>query len=59
MVTSDQRWQSKKEAREGLAEKGLEAVKDVEASSKEPGMPQEPGRNWIGMLHGMSKNDVR
>lgn len=51
-VTSDQRWRSKKEAREGLAEKGLATVQGMDAKKKEPGAPVEPGRNWIGMLHG-------
>ena len=56
-VTSDQRWQSKKDAREGLAEKGLEVVKLMGFTSKEPPIPQESGRNWVGMLHGMSKSE--
>ena len=53
-VTSDRRWPSKKEAREDLAEKGLEIVKGMEARRKEPGDPQMPASNWIGMLLGKS-----
>jgi len=58
-VTSDQRWSSKKEAKEGLAEKGLERLKSMEATSKEPGVPQEVGKNWVGMLHGKSIRSCR
>lgn len=57
-VTSDQRWSSKKEVREGLAEKGMEVLKGIEASKKEPGLPQEVGKNWVGMLHGTSRTNV-
>ena len=51
-VTSERRWNSKKEAREGLAEKGLGIVKEMEAKPKESGGSQEAGRNWIGLLNG-------
>jgi len=37
-----------------LAEKGLETVNGMEATRKEPGTPQEPRKNWVGMLHGKS-----
>jgi len=53
-ITSDQRWPSKKEAKEGLAKKGLETVSGMDAIRKEPGTPQEPGQNWVGMLLGKS-----
>lgn len=53
-VASDRRWPSKREARESLAEKGLEVVKGMEAKGKEPGVPQAVGRNWVGMLLGES-----
>lgn len=49
-IASDERWHSKKSAREALAEKGFEAVKDMEAKRKEPGTPGEKDKNWIGML---------
>ena len=55
-ITSDQRWRSKKEAREGLAERGLEAVKEIEPTRKEPGAHNETGRNWVGMLQGIDTN---
>lgn len=53
-VTSDQRYPSKKEARERLAEKGLEVVKGIEAKKGESGAAAEPGKNWVGLLHGES-----
>lgn len=53
-VTNDQRWSSKKEAKERLAEKGLETVKGMEASKKEAGPPQERKTDWVGMLLGKS-----
>ena len=52
VVTTDQRWRSKKEAKEGLAEKGLEVVKKIGARQKSPGEPKEQGKNWVGLLHG-------
>lgn len=51
-IASDERWHSKKEVKEALAEKGLNAVKTMDAKRKEPGTPGETGRNWVGMLHG-------
>ena len=53
-IASDERWHSKKEVREALAEKGLEAVKDMEAKGKETSnsTPGERDKNWIGMLIG-------
>lgn len=51
-ITSDERWHSKKEAREALAEIGLETVKGMEAKKKEPGTPGKKDKNWIGMLQG-------
>lgn len=51
-IASDERWHSKKEAREALAEKGLEAVKDMEAKRKGTSTPAEKDKNWIGMLVG-------
>ena len=52
-ITSDRRWASKKEAREGLAEKGLETVNGMEAKQRELGT-LEGRKNWVGMLHGKS-----
>ena len=51
-IASDERWHSKKEAREALAEMGLETVKGMEAKKNEPGTPGKKDKNWIGMLHG-------
>ena len=51
--TSDERWHSKKEAREALAVMALEHVKGMEGKKKEPGTPGENNKNWIGMLVGM------
>ncbi len=53
-ITSDRRYPTKKKAKEALAEKGLETVNGMEATRKEPGTPQEPRKNWVGMLHGKS-----
>ena len=50
---SDERWHSKKEAREALAEMALEHVKGMEGKKKETGTPGENNNNWIGMLVGM------
>jgi hypothetical protein len=52
IVTREERWHSKKEAKEALAEKGLEIVKTMEVKRKEPGMFGEVAKNWIGILHG-------
>ena len=49
---SDERWHSKKEAREALAVMALEHVKGMEGKRKEPGTPGENNKNWIGMLSG-------
>ena len=51
-IASDERWHSKKEAREALAEKGFEAIKDMDSKRREPGTPGEKDKNWIGMLLG-------
>ena len=54
-ISSDRRWRSKKEAREGLAEKGLEALKGLAARARESGaQPAAPGRNYVGQLLGRS-----
>ena len=50
-IASDERWHSKKEAREALAEMGLESVKGMEAKRRAQGTSGE--KNWIGMLVGM------
>ena len=52
-VAADQRWCSKKEAKEALAERGLEILKRIEAIAKVAGEAHEPGKNWVGLLHGL------
>lgn len=51
-IASNERWHSKKEVKEALAEKGFDTVKGMEAKRKEPGTAGEKDKNWIGMLHG-------
>ena len=52
VIARDERWHSKKEAREALAERGLETVKGMEAKKKEPNTPGVKDKNWIGLLLG-------
>ena len=49
-IASDKRWHSKKEAREALAQMGIEIVKGIEATSKESSTRKEEDKNWVGML---------
>lgn len=51
-IASDERWHSKKEAREALSGLALESVKGMDAKRKAPGTPGEKDKNWIGMLVG-------
>lgn len=51
-IASDERWHSKKEAREALAEIGLETVKGMEAKKTESSTLGVKDKNWIGMLLG-------
>lgn len=50
-ITSEQRWQTKKAAKEGLAEKAVGIVKAM-PSLKRKRSEGETQENWIGMLHG-------
>ncbi|KAL2042136.1 hypothetical protein N7G274_005324 [Stereocaulon virgatum] len=50
-VTREERWHSKKEAKQALAEKGLEIVQTMEVKGKEPGMSGEVAKNWVGILN--------
>ena len=52
VIARDERWHSKKEAREALAEKGLETVKGMDAEKKAPNTPGVKDKNWIGLLLG-------
>lgn len=51
-VKSEERWKSKKDAKEGLAEKGLDIVKAIDAKGKQSERSGEAGKNWVGMLLG-------
>lgn len=51
-ITSDERWHSKKEAREALAERGFDIVKGMDGKRKEASAPGEKEKNWIGVLLG-------
>jgi len=53
-IASDERWHSKKEAKEALAEKGLESVKTMEGKREAAGTENGEVKNWVGMLHGES-----
>ncbi|KAM0797845.1 hypothetical protein BDR22DRAFT_823917 [Usnea florida] len=50
VIARDERWHSKKEAREALAERGLETVKGMKAEKKVPNTPGVKDKNWIGLL---------
>lgn len=50
-ITTENRWGSKKEVKEALAEKGLVAVKAMEGNAKI--VASGSSENWIGKLLGM------
>lgn len=50
-ITSEERWQTKRAAKEGLSEKAVEIVKAM-PSLKRKRSAGETQENWIGMLHG-------
>ena len=53
-VVSEQKWRSKKEAKEGLAEKGVFVVGQIEVKGKSPAAGGGgSSENWIGKLLGM------
>jgi len=52
-VGSEQRWRSKKEAKDRLAEKGVEVVRGTEAKGKSPAGGGGTSENWVGKLLGM------
>ena len=54
VIARDERWHSKKEAREALAERGLEILKGMEAEKKVPNTSGVKDKNWIGLLLGQS-----
>ena len=51
IISRDERWSTKKEAREELAERGVEVVKSMQERAKEPAVG--PGTSWVGLLLGM------
>lgn len=51
-IASDERWHSKKEAREALAETAFATVNGMEAKGKGSVTPGENHKNWVGMLVG-------
>ena len=58
-ITMDERWPSKKAAREGLAPKGLDIVKALQSKRAEEAISAE---NWVGLLHsklGYPRNQCR
>lgn len=64
MVTSEQRWRTKKEAKEALAELAIPVVKEMGAGKKDKGEQPaakgkgEPEKNWVGMLLGNSYSNT-
>lgn len=50
-ITSEERWQTKRAAKEALAEKAVGIVKAM-PSLKRKRSVGETQENWIGMLHG-------
>ena len=52
-ITMDERWPSKKAAREGLAQKGLAVVRDLKRKKTDDERPVE---NWIGLLNSKRGN---
>ena len=52
-VVSHETFLSKKEAKEALAEKGLDLVKGMVAQGKEISSPEEERKNWVGLLMGV------
>ncbi len=51
-ITREEKWPTKKAAKEGLAEKGLEVVKAMQLKRKGPSSGSGATENWIGMLQG-------
>ncbi|KAL9010365.1 MAG: hypothetical protein Q9173_004689, partial [Seirophora scorigena] len=51
-LASEQRWRTKKEAKEGLAELALPVAKEMEAVRKQKAEQVSQEKNWVGMLLG-------
>lgn len=50
-ISRDERWSTKKDAKEALAERGVEVVKGMQEREKGPVDGSPP--NWVGLLQGM------
>lgn len=50
-ITAEEKWQTKRAAKEGLAAKAMDIVKTM-PSQKRKRSATEVEENWIGMLHG-------
>ena len=51
-ILSDEHWHSKKEAKEALAQKGIEAARGMESTKNVNA--EVTKKNWVGMLQGKS-----
>lgn len=51
-IDGNRRWNSKKEAKEALAEEAMKSVMGIEAKRKEQSPAKDEKENWIGMLQG-------
>lgn len=51
-LASEQRWRTKKEAKEGLAELALPVAREMEAVWKQKAEQASQEKNWVGMLLG-------
>lgn len=51
-VSRDERWSTKKDAKEGLAERGVEVVKGMQEREN---APLANGQSWVGKLQGTSE----
>ena len=53
-IASEQRWKTKKEVKEGLAELAVSVVAEMEAVGKGNGEKGKQEKNWVGLLLGKS-----
>ena len=59
-IRTDDKWRSKKEAKEGLAEKGMELVREMAQNARpKAAATADPQVNWIGRLLGKKLPKVR
>ncbi len=57
-VGSERKWKTKKEAKDRLAEKGVEVVRRTEAKGKSPAGGGGTLENWVGRLLGMHSRNA-